>query len=317
MPSRSAAFDPSTTAGYFAVAALRNEPARTVPSTAASSSGSVATTPMPPVSSTRDLVGAPHGRAARPSCPRPPRPVRCGGSWPWRPRAASSPRRGTTGPAGHREPVRAEGVELGQQVGPARRRDAEHGHERGDADGDPEGGQRRAQPAGAQTDGAGPRVTSPGPQVGAAEPAARRRRPPSIAVIRSPRRSESSTTRPSSSDTHRGSGADSAASWVMSTMVEPAAVEVVERVDDLGAGVAVEVAGRLVGQHERRLADDGAGDGHPLALAARQLPRAVVHAVRRGRPARARRGRGPAAAAAARRRTSARRPRSRPRSAPR
>ena len=63
-------------------------------------------------------------------------------------------------------------------------------------------------------------------------------------------------------------------SWVMSTMVEPAAVQVVEGAHDLGAGVAVEVAGGLVGQHQRRLADDGPGDGHPLALAARQLSRA-------------------------------------------
>ena len=61
-------------------------------------------------------------------------------------------------------------------------------------------------------------------------------------------------------------------SWVMSTMVEPARCSVVEGLEDLGAGPAVEVAGGLVGQHAGGLADDGPGDGDPLALAARQLP---------------------------------------------
>ena len=39
----------------------------------------------------------------------------------------------------------------------------------------------------------------------------------------------------------------------------------------------VEVAGRLVGQDDPRLADQRAGDGDPLLLAAGQLVRAVVH----------------------------------------
>ena len=44
----------------------------------------------------------------------------------------------------------------------------------------------------------------------------------------------------------------------------------------LGRG-AVQVARGLVGQHAGRLGDQGTGDGHALALAARQLGRAVLH----------------------------------------
>ncbi len=50
--------------------------------------------------------------------------------------------------------------------------------------------------------------------------------------------------------------------------------------------VAVEVSGRLVGEQDRRLVDQGARDRHPLALAARQLVGSVVHAIGRGRPSR-------------------------------
>src|SRR5205814_783719 len=40
---------------------------------------------------------------------------------------------------------------------------------------------------------------------------------------------------------------------------------------DLGAGLRVEVPGRLVREHDLRLADEGAGDRDPLLLAAGQL----------------------------------------------
>ena len=46
--------------------------------------------------------------------------------------------------------------------------------------------------------------------------------------------------------------------------------------DDGGAGLAVEVGGGFVGDHELGLARQRPGDGHALPLAARQLPRAVV-----------------------------------------
>ena len=85
------------------------------------------------------------------------------------------------------------------------------------------------------------------------------------------------------------------------------AVEVGEEVEDLVAGLGVEVAGGLVGQEERRALDQGAGDRHPLALAARHLVRAGGPSGRPGRPGGAprRRGRGgrgrPSRSAAARR----------------
>ena len=48
---------------------------------------------------------------------------------------------------------------------------------------------------------------------------------------------------------------------------------------DLGAGLRVEVAGRLVGQQDRWIVDERARDGHALALAAGQLVRAMRHPV--------------------------------------
>ena len=49
-----------------------------------------------------------------------------------------------------------------------------------------------------------------------------------------------------------------------------------QRVEDLGAGRVVEVAGRLVGEEQRRARHEGAGDGDALLLAGRQLVRLVV-----------------------------------------
>ena len=60
-------------------------------------------------------------------------------------------------------------------------------------------------------------------------------------------------------------------SWVMTTTVVPARVQVPQQRQDAGAGGRVEVAGRLVGEHERRRADDRAGDRDALPLAAGQL----------------------------------------------
>ena len=50
-------------------------------------------------------------------------------------------------------------------------------------------------------------------------------------------------------------------------------------VEDLGAGAGVEVAGRLVGEHDVGPGVEGAGDGDALLLAAGQLARAVAQAV--------------------------------------
>ena len=51
-------------------------------------------------------------------------------------------------------------------------------------------------------------------------------------------------------------------------------------VEDLAAGARVEVAGRLVGEHDRRPRDERAGDRHALLLAAGELGRAVAEALR-------------------------------------
>ncbi len=56
-------------------------------------------------------------------------------------------------------------------------------------------------------------------------------------------------------------------------------VERRQQVEDLVAGLAVEVAGGLVGQQQRRVGDDGAGDADALLLAARELARIVFGAV--------------------------------------
>src|SRR4051794_755562 len=46
--------------------------------------------------------------------------------------------------------------------------------------------------------------------------------------------------------------------------------------EDLGPAAAVEVAGRLVGEDDLGLADQGPGHGHPLLLTPRQLARTVL-----------------------------------------
>ena len=64
----------------------------------------------------------------------------------------------------------------------------------------------------------------------------------------------------------------SAGSWVISMQGGAVGARQLEQqVDDLPAGLAVEIAGRLVGQQQRGPADEGAGEGDPLLLAAGQL----------------------------------------------
>ena len=75
----------------------------------------------------------------------------------------------------------------------------------------------------------------------------------------------------------------------------PVGVELGQHREHLVAGPAVEVAGGLVGQDQRGPGHHRPGDGHPLALAARQLRRTVVRAGARARPGP---GRPPPAAAA-------------------
>ncbi len=55
-------------------------------------------------------------------------------------------------------------------------------------------------------------------------------------------------------------------------------VEIVEEGHDLVAGLGVEVSGGLVGEDDGGMVDQSAGDGDPLALAARELVGFVHHA---------------------------------------
>ena len=70
------------------------------------------------------------------------------------------------------------------------------------------------------------------------------------------------------------------------------AVERLQQVEDLVARLAIEIAGRLVAEQQRRVGDDRARDADALLLAAGQLPRIVVRAVAEPDDRRARSGRG-------------------------
>ena len=93
--------------------------------------------------------------------------------------------------------------------------------------------------------------------------------------------------------------AATSASCVTRTIVLPASCRLGEEGHDLDAGLRVEVAGRLVGQQDRRIVHERARDRDALALAAGQLVRPVRLAIRSARPwrapdSRARRGPSPA-----------------------
>ena len=197
----------------------------------------------------------------------------------------------------HPQQVGAERVDAGEQVGAARRRDADHRHHRGDADGDAERGQQRAQPSGAQADGADAQVACGADRRGrsAVDAGSRIRcHAATPAVV---------DHTPSRSDTWRGARAAISRSWVISTMVRPVAFRSTSSADDRRAGGRVEVAGGFVGEHDRRLGDQRAGDADPLALAAGQRARAVVRRGRRGPTGvERRRGRGAAVRGGRRRR---------------
>ena len=61
-------------------------------------------------------------------------------------------------------------------------------------------------------------------------------------------------------------------------------VELADELHDRRAGGAVEVAGRLVGEHDRRPPDEGPGDRHPLPLASGELGRLERRAVGQADP---------------------------------
>src|ERR1700690_2126696 len=56
-------------------------------------------------------------------------------------------------------------------------------------------------------------------------------------------------------------------------------MEASEEIQDLGARMAVEIAGRFVGQDQGGLGDDGAGDADSLLLPAGELRWFVAHSI--------------------------------------
>ena len=179
----------------------------------------------------------------------------------------------------HLEEVRAEPVERRDEVGLARLGDAEHRDHRGDADRDAERRERGAERAGCAGRSLPTRRTSAG----------------SSRLGRAARHQGSSATSslddaPSRISTRRGSDAAISRSCVMTTIVVPVGVQLAQQREDLRARLRVEVAGRLVGEDDRRPADERAGDRDALALAAGEL-RSGGGASR----CRARRGRAPPA----------------------
>ena len=67
-------------------------------------------------------------------------------------------------------------------------------------------------------------------------------------------------------------------SWVTRHDGVAVLVQALEEAHDFVAGGGVEGAGGLVGQQDRRVVHEGAGDGDALALTAGELVRLVVHA---------------------------------------
>ena len=201
---------------------------------------------------------------------------------------------------GDGEQIRAELVDLAQKPSLTGGGQAEHRDDRGHADGDPERGQPGAQPPRAQPHArnAGEiRRTQPRwREVHDAEPGSGARsvlsataavrnsgtfmpgslRVPAGARFRGCRRSRRCARR--ASRTWRGSCAASARSWVITRIVEPSRVELLQESENRRAGGAVEVAGGLVSQHDRRSTDERPRDRDPLALTAGELAGAKMQA---------------------------------------
>ena len=174
----------------------------------------------------------------------------------------------------------------------------EHGHDRRHPDRDAQRRQRGPQLAGAQADRGQPgQVGRPaaGPAPGRAGHGPRSRKPmarsPATVAFRGV-----GDDLPSSISTWRCIRSATCWLWVTTTMVVAGLVELAEQVQDRRAGGLVQVAGGLVGQHDRGLPGDRPGDRHPLPLPAGQL----------GGPGRA--ACGPARPAPARRAACSRRP---------
>ena len=270
-PAARAATDPSTTVGYRSVAAVRKRPRGELGAERGGRSRSVASTVIPPVDLRVDVLVAAHRRTgdavqARAVSAR--RRAR---------RSSSSRLRGARGVAEERLP----GCTVRRLV-PSGRSYASRS------------AWLDAEMPSTATIDAIPIATP------SAESAARRRR------VRRPMLPTASTSRPSSrlggsaSVTARLSSGSSCAGrrtispsristrrWQRGGELgvvrdhherRAVAVELAQELEDLGARAAVEVAGRLVGEDDRRVAGDRASDRHALALSAGELVRPVVRA---------------------------------------
>ena len=95
----------------------------------------------------------------------------------------------------------------------------------------------------------------------------------------------SPSIRPERRRTTRSQRAPSAASCVTSTSVVPrSSMAGEQQIDDLLAGALVEIAGRLVGDQDRRIGRQRARQRDALLLAAGQLRRIMMQRARRVRP---------------------------------
>ncbi len=175
----------------------------------------------------------------------------------------------------HREVGATEGRRDGSidgRVDPGGRRQA--GRQHRDPEGDPDRGQDRPQRAGAQ------------PAPGQLMDAAHRRSEPELGesrderrrvVIGSPPQLDGVADPPVTDDEHTvGVGGRLRIVGHQDDRLVPLLARPPERVEDLGPGRVVEVAGRLVGEEEGRSGDQGAGHRDPLLLAGRQLVGLVV-----------------------------------------
>ena len=174
-----------------------------------------------------------------------------------------------------RQQVGAQRGDLRVQPGGGGGGKAEDGDDRCDANGDPQGRQGGAQPAGPQPYRSEPTQVG-GPQPGRARAGGRVRAHDSPPV--------SEMILPSSIRTCRFMRAAMAGSWVTMTMLVPSPAELVSRPSTTSPDGGVEVAGRLVRQQHRRRPDDRPRYRRPAAARRRTARAAGAQRGARGRP---------------------------------
>ncbi len=181
----------------------------------------------------------------------------------------------------YRDAVRAEARELLADHGAQALNDRDHRDDRGDADHDAERRQkaaeamranrreRRARALGGREPERVPRLDD-GP---------RRADRGAQCSVRPRSLRRSSKTLPSFKRTMRWPCAATSGSCVTTMIVCPSSVQLVEQGEDLDARLRIEIAGRLVGEQDRRVRDERARDRDALPLTARELVRQVMRAI--------------------------------------